>query len=59
MYDAFGPDRLMWASDAPPALIEETYGEQISLVRDRIDFLSGSDRDKLMRDTAERVIFFQ
>jgi predicted TIM-barrel fold metal-dependent hydrolase len=49
----------MWASDAPPALIEESYEDQITLVRDRIDFLSDSDRDKLMRDTAERVIFFQ
>jgi predicted TIM-barrel fold metal-dependent hydrolase len=59
VYDAYGPDRLMWASDAPPALITESYEEQISLVRDRIDFLSGSDRDKLMRETAERIIFFQ
>ena len=59
MYDAYGPDRLMWASDAPPALIEETYEEQISLVRDRLDFLSDSDRERMMRTTAERVIFFQ
>ena len=59
VYDAYGPDRLMWASDAPPALIEETYEEQISLVRDRLDFLSDSDRERMMRTTAERVIFFQ
>ncbi len=59
VYDAYGPDRLMWASDAPPALIEESYEDQISLMRDRIDFLSDTDRDKIMRDTAERVIFFQ
>jgi predicted TIM-barrel fold metal-dependent hydrolase len=59
VYDAYGPDRLMWASDAPPALIEESYEDQISLVRDRVNFLSDSDRDKLMRDTAERVIFFR
>jgi predicted TIM-barrel fold metal-dependent hydrolase len=59
VYDAFGPDRLMWASDAPPALLTESYEEQITLVRDRVDFLSDSDRDKVMRDTAERVIFFQ
>lgn len=59
VYDAFGPDRLMWASDAPPALIDETYEEQISLVRDRIDFFSDTDREKIMRETAERVIFFR
>lgn len=59
VYDAFGPDRLMWASDAPPSLITETYEDQISLVRDRVDFLTDADRDKLMRDTAARVIFFE
>ena len=49
----------MWASDAPPALIDETYEEQISLVRDRIEFLSDADREKIMRETAERVIFYR
>ena len=59
VFDAYGPDRLMWASDSPPALIGETYEEQITLVRDRLDFLADSDREKLMRTTAERVIFFR
>ena len=58
VYDAYGADRLMWASDSPPALIDESYWDQITLVRDRIDFFSASDREKIMRETAERVIFF-
>jgi predicted TIM-barrel fold metal-dependent hydrolase len=59
MLDVFGPPRLMWASDSPYQLTgENTYHDSISLVRDRIDFLSEGDRDWLLRKTAEKVYFF-
>ena len=56
--DAFGPERLMWASDAPYQVVApHTYEDSIALIRDRIDFLSDGDRDQLLKQTAERVYF--
>jgi len=59
VYDAFGPKRLMWASDSPYQLVgEHSYKASISLVRDKLDFLSKADREWLLRKTAEAVYFF-
>ena len=59
VYDAFGPQRLMWASDCPYQLGgKNTYRASISLIRDRIDFLSKSDREWMLKKTAEKVYFF-
>jgi predicted TIM-barrel fold metal-dependent hydrolase len=59
LFEAFGPDRLMWASDMPYQLRgDSTYESSISLVRDRIDFFSPDDRRRLLKDTAEAVFFF-
>lgn len=55
--DAFGPARLMWASDCPFQVDNETYEDGVSLVRDRLDFLSADDKDRLLRRTAEEVFF--
>jgi predicted TIM-barrel fold metal-dependent hydrolase len=57
VYDAFGPKRLMWASDCPFQTMKETYEDGISLVRDRLDFLSTGDKDWIMRRTAEESFF--
>jgi predicted TIM-barrel fold metal-dependent hydrolase len=59
LYDAFGPQRLMWASDCPYQLQgDNTYAASIGLVRDRLDFLSAEDRQWLLQKTAEKVYFF-
>ncbi len=59
LYEAFGPQRLMWASDAPYQVQgENNYRASISLVRDRLDFISDEDRQWLLAKTAERVFFF-
>jgi predicted TIM-barrel fold metal-dependent hydrolase len=59
VHEAFGPERLMWASDAPYQLVgENTYAASIALVRDRLDFLTDADREHLLRRTAERVFGF-
>lgn len=60
VYDSFGPDRLMWASDCPYQLggNNNTYGASIDLIKKRIDFLSDDDRRVLLQKTAERVFFF-
>lgn len=56
--DAFGPERLMWASDCPFQVDPgHTYRASIDLVRERLDFLSDSDRQHLLRNTAERLFF--
>lgn len=56
--DAFGADRLMWASDCPYQVVDgHSYAASISLIRDRLDFLSEDERDWMLRGTAERVFF--
>ncbi len=56
--DAFGPERLMWASDCPFQVQgEHTYAASIALIRDRIDFLSDSDKQWMLKGTAEKVFF--
>jgi predicted TIM-barrel fold metal-dependent hydrolase len=57
VYEAFGPQRLMWASDCPFQTISGTYEDSISLVRDRLDFLSAEDKEWLLRRTAEALFF--
>lgn len=58
LVECFGPQRLMWASDAPYQVQGvNSYKASISLVRDRLDFLSKSDREWLLARTAEKVFF--
>ena len=59
LFEAFGPDRLMWASDCPYQLTEpNTYAASIALVREGLDFVSTDDRRKLLRTTAESTFFY-
>lgn len=56
--DAFGPSRLMWASDCPYQVQGvHDYESSIALIRDHIDTLSESDREWMLRKTAEKVFF--
>jgi len=56
--DAFGPERLMWATDGPWQMMRgHEYQDSIDLIRARLDFLSDEDRRWLLRRTAERVFF--
>jgi predicted TIM-barrel fold metal-dependent hydrolase len=58
LLDSYGPQRLMWATDCPYQVQRDhKYADSIALVRDRLDFLSTGDRDRLLRGTAERVFF--
>ena len=59
LFEAFGPDRLMWASDCPYQLeAPSTYVSSIALIRDHIDFVTSDERRKLLRTTAESTYFF-
>jgi len=58
LLDAFGSERLMWASDCPFQVQgPHAYEASVNLVRERLDFLTDDDRDWLLRRTAERVFF--
>ena len=56
--DAYGPNRLMWASDCPFQVDgDHTYSDSISLISERLDFLSVADKRAILQETAERVFF--
>ncbi|HWB01125.1 MAG TPA: amidohydrolase family protein [Pirellulales bacterium] len=58
LFDAYGPQRLMWATDCPYQVQDgRKYDDSIALVRDRLDFASSADRQWLLRRTAEHVFF--
>jgi len=58
LVEAFGPPRLMWASDSPFQVMRgHRYQDSIDLVRQRLDFLGAADRDWLLRRSAERMFF--
>ena len=58
LLDAFTPDRCMWAIDAPyQTQGDNTYQASIELIRDKLDFLSAGDKEKLLMKTALGVYF--
>jgi L-fuconolactonase len=55
LYDTFGPQRLMWATDWPIAKDRATYDQRLRVVKDDMNFLSPSDKDWVLSKTIERV----
>ncbi|MGB7343950.1 MAG: amidohydrolase family protein [Pirellulaceae bacterium] len=56
--DAFGADRLMWASDCPYQVQgDHNYEASIALIREECDFLNDAQRQAMLRGTAERLFF--
>jgi predicted TIM-barrel fold metal-dependent hydrolase len=55
LYDAFGPSRLMWATDWPIIESWSTYDKALSVVRDEMKFLNAEDREWILSKTIERV----
>lgn len=56
--DAYGPQRIMWASDCPFQVDPgHNYHDSIALIRDRLDFLTEQDKTWMLRGTAETVFF--
>ncbi len=56
LIDAYGPQRLMWASDCPFQTVSEKYEDSVSLIADKMD-LRASDLDWIMRRTAEESFY--
>lgn len=58
LLQAYGPQRLMWASDGPYQMQPpHSYKASVELIRRGLDFLTASDREWLLQKTAERVFF--
>jgi len=55
LYDAFGPQRLMWATDWPIVESVATYAQALSVVRDDMKFLNADDKRWILSKTIERV----
>jgi predicted TIM-barrel fold metal-dependent hydrolase len=57
VYEAYGPERLMWATDCPYQVVDHTYKQSIDLILHGLDFLSAGDKEWILRKTAEKVFF--
>ena len=56
--DAYGPDRCMWESDCPFQVQDpHKYDDSVALIRDHAEFLSPSDKEKILVTTAEKFFF--
>jgi predicted TIM-barrel fold metal-dependent hydrolase len=56
--DAFGPQRLMWATDCPYQVQgKHTYKASLDLILHGTEFLTLSDKQWILRDTAKQVFF--
>lgn len=52
---AFGPDRCMWESDCPYQVQQpHNYAASVALIAEHADFLSASDKDKILYGTANQ-----
>jgi predicted TIM-barrel fold metal-dependent hydrolase len=58
LYEAFGPRRLMWGSDAPyQTLAGNNYASSLALIRDHLDVAGEEEKAWILRRTAERMFF--
>jgi L-fuconolactonase len=55
LHHAFGPQRLMWATDWPIVETHSTYAKALSVVRDDMKFLNADDLRWMLSKTIERV----
>jgi predicted TIM-barrel fold metal-dependent hydrolase len=55
IYDAFGPRRLMWATNWPVSLKQLPYAKLVELYRDHIGFLNAEDRQEIFAGTVQRI----
>ena len=55
LYDAFGPQRLMWATDWPIVENVATYEQALTVVRDDMKFLNDDDKSWILNKTIQRV----
>jgi predicted TIM-barrel fold metal-dependent hydrolase len=57
VYEAYGPKRLMWATDCPYQVDDHAYADSVNLIRNRLAFLSDEDKRWMLEKTAEGMFF--
>ena len=55
--EAFGPQRCMWETDCPFQIVHDSYEASLAVIRDLCDFLSRTDKEQILRGTAEAFFF--
>jgi L-fuconolactonase len=55
LHQAYGPQRLMWATDWPIVEGNSTYRRALEVVRDEMKFLNADDLRWILSQTVERV----
>lgn len=55
VYEAFGAQRIMWATDWPVCLARATYAQTLSVVRDEMGFISSQDLELVLGKTALKL----
>ncbi|MEW6751706.1 MAG: amidohydrolase family protein [Candidatus Latescibacterota bacterium] len=55
VYQAFGPQRLMWGTDWPVCLAHARYGQTLSVVRDEMRFFTPEDLEWVLGKTVLRL----
>ena len=55
LHAAFGPQRLMWATDWPIVERVSSYAQALRVVRDEMKFLTAEDKHWVLSKTIERV----
>ncbi len=55
LHAAFGPERLMWATDWPIIESVARYDQALTVVRDDMKFLNADDKAWMLSKTVERV----
>lgn len=58
LLSAYGAERLMWASDSPYQIVPpHNYADSLALIRERTPGLTATQKDWLLKKTAEKVYF--
>jgi predicted TIM-barrel fold metal-dependent hydrolase len=58
IYQSFGAQRLMWATNWPVSLSQLPYAKIVSLYRDHLVGFSREDREQILSKTVQRVWSF-
>ncbi len=56
IFEAFGPDRLCWASDFPASTRHCTYRQSLEVVRTHCSFLGPDDLSQILGGTLRRIL---
>ena len=55
VYQAYGAQRVMWATDWPVCLRHAAYAQTLAVVRDEMDFIAPGDREWVLGKTALKL----